>query len=44
MMGYGSGFGMMGLLGPLTWLVVLVDLVLLGIWPWQQISKKQTGN
>jgi cytoskeletal protein RodZ len=39
MMGYG-GFGMMGLFGPLTWLVVFIDLVLVGIWLWQQISKK----
>lgn len=44
MMGYGYGYeGMMGGVGTygfLTWLVVLVDLVLLGIWLWQQISKK----
>lgn len=30
----GGGFGL------LTWLVVLIDLVLVGIWLWQQISKK----
>ena len=42
MMGY-SGWGMMsgaGSLGLITWLVVVVDLVLLGIWLWKQISKK----
>jgi uncharacterized membrane protein len=43
MMGYGVGYGMMGgfgLFAGLTGLVILVDLVLLGIWLWQQISKK----
>lgn len=27
-------------LGALTWLVVLADLVLVGVWLWQQVSKK----
>lgn len=44
MMGYyGSGWGMMGgagLFGAIMWLVIVVDLVLVGIWLWQQISKK----
>lgn len=44
MMGYGYGgwdmMGSAGIFGLLTWLVVLVDLVLVGIWLWQQISKK----
>jgi hypothetical protein len=43
MMGYGyegTMMGEMGTLGLLTWLVVLVDLVLAGIWLWQQIAKK----
>ncbi len=42
MMGYGSGWGMMGgvgLLGGLTWLVFLVDLILVGAWLWKQINK-----
>ena len=42
MMGYGYE-GMMseaGVFGLLTWIVVLVDLVLVGVWLWQQISKK----
>lgn len=43
-MGYGYGYeGMMGGVGAyglITWLVILVDLVLLGIWLWQQISRK----
>jgi hypothetical protein len=41
---YGRG-GMMGTTGAwalLLWLVVFVDLVLLGIWLWQHINKK--GN
>ena len=43
MMGYAYGQTMMGgagALGLVTWLVVVIDLVLLGIWLWQQISKK----
>ena len=43
MMGYGYSGSMMGGfggLGIITWLVVTVDLILLGIWLWQQISKK----
>ena len=43
MMGYGDGWGMMGgagAFGLLTWIVILVDLILVGIWLWQQISKK----
>ena len=42
-MGYGGGWGTMSGwagFGLITWLVVLVDLVLLGIWLWKQISKK----
>lgn len=41
-MGYGYG-GMMGggmSLGVITWIVVIIDLVLLGIWLYQQITKK----
>ena len=44
MYGYGPMFGGVGggtgVLCLLTWLVVLVDLVLVGIWLWKQISKK----
>ena len=42
-MGYGYTAmmgGGMGLFGSLIVLVVLVDLILVGIWLWQQISKK----
>lgn len=38
--GYGSMMGGFGGLGIIVWLVVLIDLVLVGIWLWQQISKK----
>jgi len=41
MMGYGYGGGSgLALLCLLTWLVVLTDLVLLGVWLWKQVSKK----
>lgn len=42
-MGYGESWGMMGdagFFGPITWFVIIVDLILVGIWLWQQISKK----
>lgn len=37
--GYGSMMGGFSTIGILTWLVILVDLVLVGIWLWQQIQK-----
>lgn len=41
--GYGYG-GMMnygfGVLGVILWIVILVDLILLGAWLWKQIQKK----
>jgi uncharacterized membrane protein len=45
MMGYGnweysSMMGGVSVLGLITWLVVIIDLVLLGMWLWQNISKK----
>lgn len=43
MYGYGYGdwgmMGGMGYFGIITWLVVLVDLVLAGVWLWKQINK-----
>lgn len=42
MMGLG-GWGMMGGAGFLSvavWFLVIIDLVLVGVWLWQQISKK----
>lgn len=33
------GYGMGGGLGILTWLVVMVDLVLLGVWLYKQVQK-----
>lgn len=42
MMGYGYNWGTMsgvGLVGAITWLVVVTDLVLLGVWLWKQIKK-----
>ena len=29
-----------GFIGTVLWLIVLIDLVLLGVWLWKQISKK----
>ena len=48
MMGYGYGYdggwGMMGggfsVFGVLICLVVLIDLILAGVWLWQNIAKK----
>lgn len=43
MMNYGEGWGMMGgagWFGGITWFVITIDLILVGIWLWQQISKK----
>lgn len=42
MMGFGD-YGMMGGFGTLVtvfWLVILIDLVLLGIWLWKQINRR----
>lgn len=41
MMGY-NNWGMMGgvgALGTITWFVLFVDLVFLGVWLWKQINK-----
>jgi len=45
MMGYDWGYGSMmgygfGTLGVILWLIVLIDLILLGVWFWKQIQKK----
>ena len=43
MMGYGNFGGMMGgfgFLGVIFWIVLLIDLILLGVWLWKQIQKK----
>jgi hypothetical protein len=41
MMGYGfSGvMGGFGFLGIITWLIVIVDLALVGMWLWKQVRK-----
>ena len=42
MIGYNS-WGMMGgigVYGSLTWLLVVIDLLLVSVWLWQQITKK----
>ena len=40
MYGYGSMMGGVGVFGLLTWIVLFVDLVLVGVWLWQHISNK----
>jgi len=43
MMNWGGGYGMMGgvgFWGTIFWVVILVDLILVGVWLWKQISKK----
>lgn len=45
MMGWGNyGYNMMnsgfGLIASLFWMVLLLDLILLGVWLWKQINKK----
>lgn len=37
MMGNWGGFGF---IASLFWIVILVDLILLGVWLWKQIEKK----
>ena len=43
MMGYGNmmGGGGFGLLFSLFWIVILVDLILLGVWLWKKITKEK---
>ncbi len=45
MMGYWGGGNMMGVGGFATlfvvfWIIVFIDLVLLGLWLWKQLQKK----
>ncbi len=44
MMGYWGYQGMMssgfGVLMVILWLVILIDLILLGIWLWKQINRR----
>ena len=38
MMGY--GLGAFSVIGTIFWIVILIDLILLGVWLWKQIQKK----
>jgi len=47
MMGFGydgmmdwGAWGWFGTIGFIFWLVILIDLILLGFWLWKQIQKK----
>jgi len=37
---YGAMLGGFYGLGFIIWLIVLIDLILLGVWLWKQINKK----
>ena len=37
---YGNMMGGFGVLGSIFWIVILIDLILLGTWLWKQIYKK----
>lgn len=41
MMNWGPGFAWFGFLGLIFWIVVFVDLVLLGIYLWKKIERKK---
>ena len=38
MMGYGDMMGGFSSLGFITWLILAIDLVLLGMWLWKQVK------
>ena len=40
MMGWGAGWGWFGIIGSIFWIVLLIDLILLGLWLWRQLQKK----
>lgn len=46
MMGYGGfgsmmgGFGLFATFGAIFWIILLIDMILLGVWLWKQINKK----
>ncbi len=40
MMNFGTGFAAFSFLGFLFWLIAFIDLILLGVWLWKQVSKK----
>jgi len=40
MWGYGNMMGGFGFLASVFWIVILVDMILLGVWLWKQIQKK----
>lgn len=39
-LGHGSMMGSTGVWAALLWIVLFVDLVLVGVWLWQQVTKK----
>lgn len=39
MYGNWGAWGGVSVIGTVTWLVIVIDLVLLGLWLWKQIKK-----
>jgi len=40
MWGYQNMMGGFGVIASIFWIVILVDLILLGLWLWKQLQKK----
>jgi len=40
MWGYQNMMGGLGVIATIFWIVILVDLILLGFWLWKQLQKK----
>lgn len=41
MMNWNGGWGVFGVLCVIFWIVVFIDLVLLGVWLWKQINNSK---
>lgn len=38
--GWSGSWGLFGIIGSILWIVILIDLILLGVWLWRQLQKK----
>lgn len=44
MMGWaqgGLGFGIVGILGTIFWILILINLILVTVWLWREVNKKK---